>query len=203
MLSFFLFQLASYPLASVYQLSLYWPNIAQRTGSLSFQSFQAANVDLKVAFNFLDKTHSGSCSKVLMFHPNRSKSSKSKRYLHWQDLQKQRERSGLSEQFTTTSDVPQRCVVAPNLFNVAVNFWLSRTLEWYYDRKADFHERFSELYYADDVILDILEENFKEEWYLLGLTINLTKTNIQLMSDFPQPLPCQIIINSDHFYSSW
>lgn len=91
------------------------------------------------------------------------------------------------------------------MFNVAVDYWLNKTIERCPNLGVDFHSTFTDLCYADDVvilssILDILTESLSilgEEASPLGLTVNWTKTKIQSLSDFCEPPPRELIINSN------
>ena len=103
----------------------------------------------------------------------------------------------LSDPFSTTSGVRQGCVAAPNLFNIAVDYWLQRTL----DRCPLLGvNQITDLCYADDVsifaeLLDTISDALailSEEASPLGLTVNWAKTKIQSLSDFLSPLPKSI-----------
>lgn len=162
----------------------------------------AAYVDLKAAFDSLDRD-----ALWLLLHglgvP--SKYINILRNLYSDNTCRVRGENSLSDPFPTTSGVRQGCVAAPNLFNVAVDFWLNQTTERCPDLGADFHSRFTDICYADDVvllssILDTLAESLSalgEEASPLGFTINWTKTKIQSLSDFLSPLPRELNINSD------
>ena len=64
-----------------------------------------------------------------------------------------RDDGGLSDPFPTTSGVRQGCVAAPNLFNVAIDRWLTGTTNRCSNLGVDFHSHFVDLCYADDVVL--------------------------------------------------
>jgi len=97
-----------------------------------------------------------------------------------------------SEAFSTTSGVRQGCVAAPNLFNVAVDYWIGRSLERSPDLGVELHERYTDFDYADDVVLlaelfDTFSDALRilsEEASPLGLTISWAKTKIQSLSDY-------------------
>ena len=84
------------------------------------------------------------------------------------------------EPFSTSSGVRQSCVAAPSLFNVAIDYWLGRTLDRCPDIGSTYHHRFTDLYYADDVALfaNLLDtfadalETLSLEASPLGLTIS-------------------------------
>ncbi|KAJ8247876.1 hypothetical protein GJAV_G00251570 [Gymnothorax javanicus] len=59
----------------------------------------------------------------------------------------------LSDPFPPTSGVHQGCVAAPNLFNVAIDYWLAGTLQRSPDLGVQFHSHYTDLCYADDVVL--------------------------------------------------
>ena len=111
----------------------------------------------------------------------------------------------LSDSFPTTSGVRQGCVAAPNLFNVAIDRWLAVTTDRCSSLGVDFHSRFVDLCYADDVVLfasliDTLADALavmNEEASPLGLSINWAKTKIQSLSDFLPPLPSSVVVNNE------
>ena len=162
----------------------------------------AAYVDLKAAFDSLDREALWLLLKGLGVP---SKYINILRNLYSDNTCRVRSENSLSDPFPTTSGVRQGCVAAPNLFNVAVDFWLNQTVERCPDLGVDFHSRFSDICYADDVVLlssmlDTLAESLsalREEASPLGLTINWTKTKIQSLSDFLPPLPRELNINSE------
>ena len=88
-------------------------------------------------------------------------------------------------------------MAAPNVFNVAVDYWMAKAIARLLDFGVDYHSRFTDLCYADDVVLlsllvDALADALailEEEASPLGLTVNWLKTKIQSLSDFLQPLP--------------
>ena len=55
--------------------------------------------------------------------------------------------------FTTTIGVRQGCVAAPNLFNVAVDYWVKNALAGMPDMGVNLHSRITDLGYADDVVV--------------------------------------------------
>ena len=112
----------------------------------------------------------------------------------------------LSAPFPCSSGVRQGCVAAPNLFNTAVDYWLENTITRCYHLGVDFHSRFTDLCYADDVVIfamwvdtivDALEI-LGEEASPLGLSINWSKTKVQSFSDFSPPPPQRININTEY-----
>jgi hypothetical protein len=112
----------------------------------------------------------------------------------------------LSESFPTNSGVRQGCVAAPNLFNVAIDRWMYGTLSRCDNLGIDFHTRFIDLCYADDVVIfasmiDTLAEALvimNAETSPLVLSINWAKTKIQSLSDFLHPPPNTISVNNEN-----
>ena len=162
----------------------------------------AAYVDLKAAFDSLDRD---ALWLLLQGIGVPSKYLKILRDLYTDNTCKVRAEGSTSDPFPTTSGVRQGCVAAPNLFNVAIDFWLGRTLDRCPNVGVDFHSRFSDLCYADDVVLlssvlDSLLESLSvlsEEASPLGLSLNWSKTKIQSLSAFLPPLPREITVHTD------
>ena len=59
----------------------------------------------------------------------------------------------LSAPFPCSSGVRQGCVAAPNLFNVAIDFWLKRIIDRTPELGVSYHSTFKDLCYADDVVI--------------------------------------------------
>ena len=94
---------------------------------------------------------------------------------------------------------------APNLFNVAVDYWLHHANTRCPRLGVDYHHHITDLCYADDVVIFASLINtltdalaiFGEEATPLGMAVNWTKTKIQSLSDYLPPLPGEIDINSE------
>ena len=89
----------------------------------------------------------------------------------------------ISNPFPTTAGVRQGCVAAPNLFIVAIDYWLRSTSSRAPNFGVSYHHNITDLYYADDIVIfadhsDTLVkvlETLSSEATPLGLTINWTK----------------------------
>ena len=169
------------------------------------QPLYTAYVDLRAAFDSLDR-HTlwlllqgiGVPSKLLNII----------RDLYTDTTCRVRADRSISDPFPTTSGVRQGCVAAPNLFNVAVDYWLKKTLERCpnlgISQSEPSYAKITDLCYADDVsifaeLLDTISnalEILSEEASPLGLSVNWAKTKIQSLSDFLSPLPSTIQMNN-------
>ena len=162
----------------------------------------AAYVDLKAAFDSLDRN---ALWLLLQCNGVPNKYLNILRNLYTDNTCRVRGENSVSDPFPSTSGVRQGCVAAPNLFNVAVDYWLSGTLERCHDPGVTYHHRLTDLCYADDIVLlssllDTFGETLtilEEEASPLGLSINWMKTKIQSLSDFLPPPPRELRINSN------
>ena len=166
------------------------------------QPLFAAYVDIKAAFDSLDRD-------VLWFLLRGigvpAKYSNIIKDLYTNTTCRVRVDGSLSDSFPTTSGVRQGCVLAPNLFNIAIDYWLIRAFNRCPDLGSNFHHQFTDLDYADDIVLfantvallaDALT-TLSEEASPLGLSISWAKTKLQSLSDFlPQP-PSRVIVNDN------
>ena len=161
------------------------------------QPLLAAYIDLKSAFDSIDR---GVLWLLLKGIGVPSKYIAILRDLYSDTYSRVRTDGKLSAAFPTTSGVRQGCVAAPNLFNTAVDFWLSNAFAKCPNLGVDYHSRITDLSYADDVVIfasliDTISDTLHilgEEASPLGLSINWTKTKVQSLSDF---LPPQSSIN--------
>ena len=152
----------------------------------------AAYVDLKGAFDSLDRSALWLLLQGIGI-PN--KYINILRDLYTDTTCRIRADGSLSDSFTTTSGVRQGCVAAPNLFNVAVDYWMNNALARSPDTGVICHSRITDLCYADDVVMfaeliDTISDALvvlQEEATPLGLTINWAKTKVQSLSDFLPP----------------
>ena len=153
----------------------------------------AAYVDLKGAFDSLDRT---ALWLLLQGIGIPTKYVNILKDLYSNTTCRVRAEGSLSDSFRTTSGVRQGCVAAPNLFNVAVDYWVNNALACTPDMGVNCHSRITDLCYADDVVvfadfIDTISDALvalHEEATPLGLTINWTKTKVQSLSDFLPPL---------------
>lgn len=159
----------------------------------------AAYVDLKAAFDSLDRSALWLLLQGIGI-PN--KYINLLKELYSNTTCRVRAEGSVSNSFSTTSGVRQGCVAAPNLFNVAVDYWLNNALSRVPQTGVSYHSRFTDLCYADDVVIfaeftDVISEALTalhEEATPLGLSINWAKTKIQSLTDsMPMPQPLRII----------
>ena len=97
-------------------------------------------------------------------------------------------------------------MAAPNLFNVAVDYWLSHSLERCLNLGVSLNgvNKITDLRYADDIcifaeLIDTISDALmvlSEEASPLGLSLNFIKTKIQSLSDYLAPLPTTIQNNN-------
>ena len=166
------------------------------------QELYAAYVDLKAAFDSLDRE---ALWLLLQGIGVPQKYINIIKDLYSDTTCRVRAEGGLSDSFPTTSGVRQGCVAAPSLFNVAVDYWLTQTTIRTPDLGVTLHYPFTDLDYADDVVLlaklldmfsDILTA-LSEEASPLGLAISWAKTKIQSLSDFLDPPPPSLRVGNE------
>ena len=83
-------------------------------------------------------------------------------------------------------------MAAPNLFNVAVDYWVNNALTRAPNTGVNYHSRITDLCYADDVVVfaeitDTIADALTalhEEATPLGFTINWAKTKMQSLTSF-------------------
>ena len=152
----------------------------------------AAYIDLKGAFDSLDRS---ALWLLLQGIGTPDKYISLLRDLYSDTTCRVRAEGSLSDPFTTKSGVRQGCVAAPNLFNVAVDYWVNNALEHSHNFGVDYNTHITDLCYADDVVVfaeftDTIADALTalhEEASPLGLQINWSKTKIQSLSDFTPP----------------
>ena len=166
------------------------------------QPLYAAYVDLKAAFDSLDREALWLLLQGIGVPP---KYINIIRDMYTGTTCRIRAEGAESDPFPTTSGVRQGCVAAPNLFNVAVDYWVDGTTSRCPDLGVDFHHHFSDLCYADDaaflaMLLDTLSDALvvlDEEASPLGLAISWAKTKIQSLSSFLPPPPASISVGQE------
>ena len=103
----------------------------------------------------------------------------------------------LGEPFVTMSGVRQGCILAPDLFDLCMDWVMERTVHRAMFGVSVGKESFTDLDFADDVgllseLVDLLQSALvilQEEGSPLGLQINWKKTKIQSLCDYiPRPL---------------
>ena len=167
------------------------------------QPLYAAYVDLKAAFDSLDRSVLWSLLQGIGVPTKLISILKD---LYSNTTCRVRAEGSMSDPFSTTSGVRQGCVAAPNLFNIAVDYWLHHTITLCPHLGVDYHHRFTDLCYADDAVifatlLDTISDALSilgEAATPLGLSINWAKTKVQSLSDFIPPPPPIINVNSEH-----
>ncbi|KAI8518836.1 hypothetical protein Bbelb_020930 [Branchiostoma belcheri] len=107
----------------------------------------------------------------------------------------------LSDSFVIKSGVLQGCVLAPTIFNVAIEHVMGRTVEQC-NCGASFGDfTVTDLDFADDVailaeVLEVLQlalQAMDTETQPLGLMVSWEKTKVQCLSDFEAPRPGPVI----------
>ncbi|KAI8518904.1 hypothetical protein Bbelb_021610 [Branchiostoma belcheri] len=107
----------------------------------------------------------------------------------------------LSDSFVIKSGVRQGCVLAPTIFNVAIDHVMGRTVEQC-NCGASFGDfTVTDLDFADDVailaeVLEVLQlalQAMDTETQPLGLMVSWEKTKVQCLSDFEDPRPGPVI----------
>ncbi|KAI8502642.1 hypothetical protein Bbelb_193440 [Branchiostoma belcheri] len=107
----------------------------------------------------------------------------------------------LSDSFVINSGVRQGCVLAPTIFNVAIDHVMGRTVEQCNCGVSFGDFTVTDLDYADDVailaeILEVLQlalQAMDTETQPLGLMVSWEKTKVQCLSDFEAPRPGTVI----------
>jgi Reverse transcriptase (RNA-dependent DNA polymerase) len=107
----------------------------------------------------------------------------------------------VGEPFRTDSGVRQGCIMAPDLFDAAMDWVMERTTHRAMNGISVGEESFSDLDFADDVamlaeLIDLLESALtilQEEAAPLGLEVNWRKTKIQSHSDFLSTPDCVVV----------
>ncbi|CAH1239246.1 OIT3 [Branchiostoma lanceolatum] len=154
-----------------------------------------AYVDLKAAF---DSVHRPSLWKLLRARGIPVKIISLIQELYTDTTSCVRVGTNLSDWFKLLSGVRQGCVLAPTLFNIAIDHVMSRTVGRGMCGTTYGEHTFSDMDYADDVALlaELLEalvstlEIFSAESQTLGLEVSWLKTKLQSLSDFLDPPTC-------------
>ncbi|KAI8482551.1 hypothetical protein Bbelb_396990 [Branchiostoma belcheri] len=160
----------------------------------------AAYVDLKQAFDSVDRQ----CLwKVLRILGVPSKLLDLLSLLHSDTTSCVRVNGQTSDPFTINSGVRQGCVLAPTIFNTAIDHVMAKTVSQSSCGASFGNVTISDLDYADDVailaeVVQVLKhalEAMNLETQPLGLMISWGKTKVQSLSDF-QPPPAPPVIDS-------
>ncbi|KAI8499356.1 hypothetical protein Bbelb_231200 [Branchiostoma belcheri] len=107
----------------------------------------------------------------------------------------------LSDSFVIKSGVRQGCVLAPTIFNVAIDHVMGRTVEQCNCGVSFGDLTVTDLDFADDVailaeVLEVLQlalQAMDTETQPLGLMVSWEKTKVQCLSDFEAPRPGPVI----------
>ncbi|KAI8482291.1 hypothetical protein Bbelb_399820 [Branchiostoma belcheri] len=160
----------------------------------------AAYVDLKQAFDSVDRQ----CLwKVLRILGVPSKLLDLLSLLYSDTTSCVRVNGQTSDPFTINSGVRQGCVLAPTIFNTAIDHVMAKTVSQSSCGASFGSVTISDLDYADDVailaeVVQVLKhalEAMNLETQPLGLMISWGKTKVQSLSDF-QPPPAPPVIDS-------
>ena len=147
------------------------------------QPLFAAFVDLKSAFDSVDRN---SLWKLLRGLGVPLKLLALIRSFHDATHASVRVEGKLSDPFLYTSGVRQGCVAAPNLFNVAIDYWMQNVKDTVPSLGANYHGAVTDICYADDVVIfagmmDILANALNAmntHAVPFGLQVNWTKTKL-------------------------
>jgi len=174
-------------------------NLIPRTRREYRQPLFAAYLDLKAAFDSVDRTALykafdiiGIPAKYIRLFQNLHTNTES--CVKYEGL--------LSDWFPIKSGVRQGCVLAPDAFNVAMDQVLENSTSRMMLGTSVGEAKFTDLDFADDVVLfselygaiESALQIFEYEAATMGLKLNLLKTKTQSLSDF-LPKPPDIWIN--------
>ncbi|CAH1233043.1 Hypp565 [Branchiostoma lanceolatum] len=160
----------------------------------------AAYVDLKQAFDSVDRP---ALWKILKIIGVPAKLIKLLSLLYSDTSSCVRVNGKMSDSFTINSGVRQGCVLAPTVFNTAIDYVMGRTVAQCACGASFGDITITDLDYADDVailaeLLDVLQlalEVMDRETQPLGLMVSWEKTKVQSLSDYEAP-PAALVINT-------
>jgi hypothetical protein len=163
----------------------------------------AAYVDLKAAFDSIDRPAMWNILTILGVPPEITTLL---RTVYAKTLSSVRVNNNTSDAFIITSGVRQGCVLAPSLFNTAIDRVLNATVE-HSNLGASFSSDYppiTDLDFADDAALladslDVFKsalEVFSHEAGKLGLQVSWAKTKVQSLSPWTQT-PDDLVIGTE------